>query len=185
MANVFFISEEVLKTKTAINDNVDSGELRYCIEVAQQINIQETLGQPLYQKLMSDVLSNTLSGNYKKLMDDYIVPSLVAWAYYHALDNFFVKFMNAGLVQNSNEQGSKIDHRTFQYLKNNAKSIAEFYDQNTRRYLCAFAYLYPEYNVVPMGEILPKRSSAFGRSIALQPTIPFPSWYGPIPKPQP
>lgn len=178
--DVFFISEEYLKTNTAINENVDSGELRYCILTAQNINIQETLGQELYEKIIFDVSANTIANQYKFLLDKYIVPSTVAWAYYHGLDNFFVKWVNVGLVQNRNEQGSAVDIRTFKYLKDSARSTAEFYDQNTRRYLCAKSNLFPEYNVVKIEKIQPQRGSANRRSIALKPTRFWPSWYGPV-----
>ena len=177
---VFFISEEYLKTNTAINENVDSGELRYCILTAQNINIQETLGQELYEKIIFDVSANTIANQYKFLLDKYIVPSTVAWAYYHGLDNFLVKWVNVGLVQNRNEQGTAIDIRTFKYLKDSARSTAEFYDTNTRRYLCAKSNLFPEYNVVKIEKIQPERGSANRRSIALKPSRFWPSWYGPV-----
>ncbi len=180
LTDVYFISEELLKNRTAINDNVDSGELRYAIQTAQNINIQETLGNKLYDKILNDVSANTITGDYKYLLDTYIVPSTIAWSYYHGLDNFFVKWVNVGLVQNRNEQGSQVDFRTFQFLKNNAKSTAEFYDQNTRRYLCAYASLFPEYNTVDIGVLLPQRDSAYRSSIALGSTKAYPFWYGPV-----
>lgn len=185
MAKVLFVSEQVLKSKTAINENVDTGELRFCIETAQDINIQETLGQELYDKLQFEVSANTLSGDYKYLLDTYVVPATIQWSYYHGLDNFFVKWMNVGLVQNRTEQGSNIDYKTFQFLKNNARSTAQFFDQNMRRYLCAYASLYPQFNQVPIGKILPKRTSAYRSSFALGRGYMWPGWYGPIVKTQP
>lgn len=177
---VFFVSESTLKNNTALNDNIDSQELRFAIITAQNLNIQETLGQPLYEKIQSLISTNTIAGDYKYLLDQYIVPTTIYWAYYHALDNFFVKIMNVGIVANSTEQGNAIDFKTFQFLKNNAKSNAEYYDQAMRRYLCAYASLFPEYNTTPIGEILPQRGSAFRNSVALKPERPWPSWYGPV-----
>lgn len=181
VTDVYFISEELLKNRTAINDNVDSGELRFCIQTAQNLNIQETLGNELFLKIQDDVYNNTITGDYKNLLDTYIVPATIAWSYYHGLDNFFVKWMNVGLVQNRTEQGGNIDFRAFQFLKNNAKSQAEFYDNNMRRYLCAYASLFPEYNVVPIGKLLPQRDSAYRSSIAFGAGRSFyPPWYGPV-----
>jgi len=181
ISDVFFISEEYLKTNTSINENVDSGELRFCILTSQNINIQETLGQPLFEEIQLQVSAGTLTVDNKYLLDKYIVPATTQWAYYHGLDNFFVKWINVGLVQNRNEQGSNIDIRTFKYLKDNARSTAEFYDQNMRRWLCAKANLYPKYNVVDIGKILPERGSANRRSIAMKPTKFYNAWYGPVP----
>lgn len=182
---VFFISENTLKTNTALNDNIDSGELRFSILTAQNLNIQETLGQELYQKLITDVSGGTISGDYQFLLDNYVVPATIYWAYYHALDNFMVKIVNVGIVQNNTEQGQGIDFKTFQFLKNNAKSTAEFYDNIMRKWLCANSGLFPEYNVIPLGKILPQRNSAYGRSISLAPGKFWPAWYGPIVRTQP
>ena len=180
MTDVFFISEEYLKTQTSINDAVDSGELRFCILTAQNINIQETLGQELFEKIQLDVSAGTIANQYKFLLDKYIVPATVQWSYYHGLDNFFVKWVNVGLVQNRNEQGTAVDIRTFKWLKDNARSTAEFYDTNMRRYLCAKSNLFPEYNVVKIEKIQPQRGSANRRSIAMKPTNFWPGWYGPV-----
>ena len=183
MTEVFFISEEYLKTNTAINENVDSGELRFCILTSQNINIQETLGQPLFEEIQQQVSGNTLTPDNRYLLDKYIVPATTQWAYYHGLDNFFVKWVNVGLVQNRNEQGSNIDIRTFKYLKDNARSTAEFYDQNMRRWLCAKSNLYPKYNVVDIGKIMPERGSANRRSIAMRSGNFYPYLDGPVNSP--
>jgi len=180
MTEVFFISEDYLKTNTAINENVDSGELRFAILTSQSINIQETLGQPLYEEIQLQVSGNTLTPDNRYLLDKYIVPATTQWAYYHGLDNFFVKWVNVGLVQNRNEQGSNIDIRTFKYLKDNARSTAEFYDTNMRRWLCAKSNLYPKYNVIEIGKIMPERGSANRRSIAMKSGNFYPYWYGPV-----
>jgi len=180
LVDVYFVSEETLKDRLPVNGNVDSGELRYGVQTAQNLNIQETLGEPLYRKLLDDVSANTITGFYKLLLDTYVVPATISWAQYHLLDNFFIKWMNVGLVSNRTEQGNPIDYRAFQFLKNNAKSTAEFYDQNMRRYLCAYASRYPEYNTVEIGKLLPQRDAAYRSSIALGSTKFYPGWYGPV-----
>lgn len=180
MTDVYFISEETLKDRSWINENVDSGELRWGIQTAQNLNIQETLGEPLFQKIINEVSGNTISGNYKLLLDTYIVPATISWSTYHLLTNFFVKWMNVGLVNNRTEQGNPVDYRTFQFLKNESKSQAEFYDQNMRRYLCAYASNFPEYNTVEIGKLLPQRDSAYRSSIAMGSRAFYPMWYGPV-----
>jgi hypothetical protein len=46
--NVLLISEQKLKSQSPIDPNVDSDELRYGIQQAQNIYIQETLGTNFY-----------------------------------------------------------------------------------------------------------------------------------------
>ena len=52
MNKVLLISEETLKTYTAIQNNVQSDELRFSILQSQQIFLQESLGTNLYEKIL-------------------------------------------------------------------------------------------------------------------------------------
>ena len=206
MNNIMMISEELLKTYTAINDNVQTDELRYCILTSQNIQIQETLGTNLYNKILDLIRTNDISlvvnSNYKTLLDTYIQPALINYSYYMALDNFMVKFMSVGLVQNRSEQGNAIDFKTFQFLKQNAKDQAEFSDNLLRRHLIFRSGLYPEYNNGNLndGQLPPETKSAFASNITLPGAgfywrkkigtgnynamgplcgdSPFPTWYG-------
>ena len=203
MNNIMMISEDVLKTYTAINDNVQTNELRYCILTSQQIQIQETLGTNLYNKMLDLISTGDIqlgvNSNYKTLLDTYIQPALVNYSYYMALDNFMVKFMSVGLVQNRSEQGNSIDFKTFQFLKQNAKDQAEFSDNLLRRHLIFRSGLYPEYNNGNLndGQLPPETKTAFASNITLPGTgyyfnrkkgyndmgylcgdSGFPTWYG-------
>lgn len=150
MNKVLLISEDTLKTYTAINESVQSDELRFCILQAQQIFLQESLGTNLYNQMLNLVQSGAISSPsnavYKNLLDTYIQPTLITYSYYLGMTNFYVKWVSVGMVQNRSEQGDKIDHRTFQYLKADAKQQAEFNDNLLRRHLIFKSGLYPEYN---------------------------------------
>ena len=150
MNKVLLISEDTLKTYTAINENVQSDELRFCILQAQAIFLQESLGTNLYDKMLDlvDTGDISLAGNvvYKNLLDRYIQPMLITYSYYLGMTNFYVKWVSVGMVQNRSEQGSNIDHKTFQYLKTDAKQQGEFNDNLLRRHLIFRSGLYPEYN---------------------------------------
>jgi hypothetical protein len=172
--NVLFISEQKLKDNTPITDNVDSSELRFAIQQSQAIQLQESLGTNLYEYLLKIVDDNTVNTDislirYKELLNNFIQPTLIAWSYYLALDNFWVKFMNVGLVQNRNEQGSAVDLKTLQYLKNNARNQAEFQDNLLRRHLLFRSGWYPEYfsGNLQNGELPPETDSAFKANMTL------------------
>ena len=172
--NVLFISETKLKDNTPITDNVDSSELRFAILQSQAIMIQETLGTNLYEYLLQIVDDNTINTDgalyrYKALMDNYVQPTLIAWSYYLALDNFWVKFINIGLVQNRSEQGNPVDLKTLQYLKSNAKNQAEFQDNLMRRHLLFRSGWYPQYfsGNLQDGQLPPDTDSAFKAPISL------------------
>lgn len=173
MNNILLISEELLKTYSYINENVQSDELRYAIMVSQNIEIQESLGTNLYEKILNLIdngtITDPLNNNYRNLLDKYIQPVLVSYALYRALDNFIVKFMSIGLVQNSSEQGNPIDFKLFLHLKNNAKNDAEFNNNLLRRHLRFKSSLYPEFNNGNLndGELPANNSSPFKSPITL------------------
>jgi hypothetical protein len=209
MNRILLISEETLKTYTAINESVQSDELRFCILQAQAIFLQESLGTNLYEEMLrlvdtGDILQPGYAV-YKNLLDTYIQPMLVTYSYYLGMDNFYVKWISVGLVSNRSEQGEKIDHRTFQYLKSNSKQQAEFNDNLLRRHLIFRSGLYPEYTsgnlnsgqlppipATPFQSPITVPTSAFAWSSKWRATngncnnamgplcagSPFPTWYG-------
>lgn len=159
MAQVYFISETKLKDYTSISQNVDSGSLRQAIRTAQLINLQETLGTSLYNKL-SDLVDSgdiSLSGNsnYKTLLDDYVVDVVIQYSLFYALDDFIYKFMNVGLVQGFSEQGSSLDINTFKMIKNGARDRAEWFDNRLREHLFNNDNLYPAYETSTTDGTLP------------------------------
>ena len=182
MNKVLLISENTLKTYTAINENVQSDELRFCILQSQQIFLQESLGTNLYNQMLKLVGTGTISDPanavYKNLLDTYIQPTLITYSYYLGLDNFYVKWVSVGMVSNRSEQGDKIDHRTFQYLKSNAKQQAEFNDSLLRRHLIFKSGLYPEYTSgnLNAGQLPPIPSTPFQSPMTI-PTTGF-AWSG-------
>lgn len=205
MNNVLLISEELLKTYSYINENVQSDELRYAIMVSQNIEIQESLGTNLYQYILDAVDNGTISSpanaNYKHLLDKYIQPALVGYSLFRAIDNFMAKLMSVGMVQNRSEQGNQIDFKLFLHIKTQAKQDAEFQDNLLRRHLIFKSGLYPEYNNGNLNEgqlppipqapfqspiTLPgsgfywsrKSNLAYGCNGPLCADSPFPTWYG-------
>lgn len=170
--NVLLISEQKLKTQAPIDPNVDSDELRYCIQQAQSIFIQESLGTNFYEQILNQVEDGSISlsanTNNKELLDNFIQPTLVAFSYYILLDNMFVKLVNVGLQQFRSEQSNPIGIKEFQYLKDAAKDRAQFLDNLMRRHLVFENWRYPAYTqVLNNGQLIPEFAGAFKTSITL------------------
>jgi hypothetical protein len=170
--DVLLISEQKLKSNTPINDNVDSSELRFSIQQAQQIFIQETLGTNLYEYILDLVktgdINDPIKVDYKELLNNFITPTLISYSYYLALDNFWVKFVNIGLQNMRSEQGTPIDIRGLTYLKNNARDNAQFNDNLMRRHLVFNNWKYPQYTLTTNnGQLIPEFGGAFKAPITL------------------
>jgi len=172
MSKVLLISTERLKTNTAISKNVDDAELRSAILISQDISLTEAIGTALNNKIQDLVDAGTINqaGNaaYKSLLVDYIQPFLTNQAYYFAMDNFLIKFMNVGLQSPFTEQSSAVDIGTYKLLKNNAKNIAEFYGARLRQYLCDNPSPYPEYTESrPDGGVVAGRGKGYTAPIIM------------------
>ena len=75
-----FISVEYLRRNTIISDNVDAKVLLSIIKMAESKYIKLSIGTSLYDKLHTDVMNNSVSGVYKTLLDDYILPTLTQYS---------------------------------------------------------------------------------------------------------
>ena len=180
--NVLLISEQKLKSQSPIDPNVDSDELRYGIQQAQNIYIQETLGTNFYNEILNQVEDGSISlsaNTYnKELLDNFIQPALVAYSYYIILDNMFVKLVNVGLQQFRSEQSNPVGIKEFQYLKDQARDRAQFLDNLMRRHLVFENWKYPRYTqVTNNGQLIPEFGSPFRTSVILPTNSRF-NYYG-------
>jgi hypothetical protein len=195
--DVLMLSEQRLKDFTPINENVDVSELRFSIQMAQNIFVQESLGTNLFNHILDLIKTGDieLAGNiaYKTLLNQFIQPMLTQYAFYLALDNFFVKFVNIGLQQYRSEQSNSIGQKEFAYMKENAKQQASFLDNLLRRHLVFNNSDYPQYTLTTNnGQLIPEFTGAFKSPITLpglrgyggrygvEPWLncPYPWWYG-------
>jgi hypothetical protein len=170
--NVLLISEQKLKENAPIDQNVDSSELRYGIQQAQSIFLQESLGTNFYEKILEQVQNGdiNLPANVKnkELLNNFIQPMLIAYSYYIVLDNMFIKIVNVGLQQFRSEQSNPVGIKEFTYLKNQAKDRAQFLDNLLRRHLVFQNADYPDYTLTTNnGQLIPEFAGAFKTSITL------------------
>lgn len=190
MNNILLISENVLKSYSYIGENVQANELRYAILTSQNVEIQETLGTKLYNKILNLVDNGDINlagySDYKDLLDKYIQPTLIGFSIFRALDNFIVKFLSIGLVSNQSEQGSRVEFKTYLQLKTNVKDDAEFSNNYLRRYLIFNSSLFPEYTDNQKEQLQPSQNTAFKSPLSIpgnwgwfdERNCPFPAWYG-------
>ena len=76
MATALFISRTDLVKNTILDGNVDTDKFIPYIKIAQEVHIQNYLGSELYNKISSDIIAGTLSGNYLTLVNTYVQPML-------------------------------------------------------------------------------------------------------------
>ena len=162
MTTTLFISENKLKNFTDLNNSVDPDLLKNAVREAQDINIQRMLGYNLYQKLITDVNNNTLTGYYLTLMNEYLQDTLLYWSYYEALESIWLRPRNNGLlIPNGGVEASAVDSNTYDKKRQSVKNKAEWYAERMVGWLIDNETQFPEFGTETGMEIYPDQRSQF------------------------
>ena len=162
MTTTLFISENKLKNFSDLNNALDPDLLKNAIREGQDIHIQRILGYKLYQKIIADVNSSSLSGYYKTLMDDYLQDALLYWAYYEALESIWLRPRNNGLlIPQGGAEALSVDSTTYDKKRQSVKNKAEWYSERMVGWLIDNETRFPEFGTETGMEIVPDQSSQF------------------------
>lgn len=147
---IYLVSVNMVKDNTPINSNVDDNLITTAIFDAQQINVQQICGTKLYKKILALVDSDEIqlpeNSRYKTLLDEYIQPVVISWAYVYSIPVIHTKVMNVGVVNQNSDNSISADIKETQFLLDDARNKAQFYSDMMTRFLIANTKeLYPEY----------------------------------------
>lgn len=134
--NVLLISPDILKERTAIHTNIDEKLLYPTIKVCQDMFIHPLLGSELYNKIVTDVEAGSITGDYKNLLDDYIIDPLCYYVLSEAVSDLTWQLWNKGVVRKSGDNDLP-DAETMEGLRNKYRNRAEWYGERLRTYLVA------------------------------------------------
>lgn len=163
MQNVIFISLEYLKKNTPIQENVDSETIHPFIILAQEKYILPLVGTQLYNKLCTDVQSNSLSGNYLTLMQSYI-QQILAWnTMKESLSFINFQLTNKSVLKKNSENSTAADKEDIMYLEAKIADNAAYFAQRGINYLRANYMNFPELvnNQGDAATIFPVRTEYF------------------------
>lgn len=161
---VSFVDYEYLIMNSPVYGNLDKADIEWLIPMSQDKNIERIVSTALYNKLKSDAIAGTLSGEYQILMDDFICPALVHFIVSDALAFNQIKFTNKGLLVKSSENSEPASEEAFKRYKNQLDEFAEYYGQRIIAHICANEAAFPEYNVFVEGQV-DKASTAYKTTI--------------------
>lgn len=160
--NTLLILPSVLKDRTQMHTNTDDKLIYPTIKVVQDMYIMPLLGTALFNKIQSEIEADTLAGNYKDLMDDFLI-DCICWLTISELpDTINFQFWNGGVGSIQPEEVTNAELGTLYNLKNKYKNYAEHYMKRARLYLLENAStLFPEYRNNPTGidSVLPDQTS--------------------------
>jgi len=144
--NILLISADMLKQRTQIHGNIDEKLLYADIKVAQDMYILPLLGTALFNKLQNDINADQLDGNYKTLLDDYVVDCLVWYTLTESPETMSYQLTNKGLVRKQGDNTQLPGLAEITSLADTYRKRAEFYANRCRLYLEQnAAEMYPQY----------------------------------------
>lgn len=166
MARTYLISTDYLKEHTTINNNVDTNILNSPIQEAQEINVHQICGTKLYKRILDLVRTGDIAlpvnVKYKELLDDYVQPVVVYWAWLYSLPYLAMKAVNKGLQRQVDENSNNANLDEVHYLEENIKDKADFFSQRLADFLLQNRTDYPEYfKNYQIDELQPTTNQAF------------------------
>ena len=139
--DVLLISEEYIKSVTNISDNIANDYLLPSIKLAQDIELEETIGTHLLQKLQVLVYDNNIGNEdnamYKLLLDKYIQPYLAYATIQHLTPTVAYKIANQGVVRTDDEKSYNITTNEVDKVSEHYKHLANVYKKRLQLFLIA------------------------------------------------
>ena len=145
MATALFISRTDLVKNTIIDGNVDTDKFIQFIKIAQEIHITNYLGSKLYDKISTDIVANTLTGDYLSLVNDYIQPMLIHFAMVEYLPFASFQIKNGGVFKHSSESSESVSKSEIEFLIQKQRDFSEYYTRRFVDYICFNSTKFPEY----------------------------------------
>lgn len=158
-----FVSEEKLKSFTAIHASVSPTDLVPFVIQSQDLVLADYLGATFYKQLKDQVVNNTVTTVNRTIMDDYIAPALCNLAFYYALPGLTYKVFQKSVLKPGSESSQQIGLDELKFLQSQAKDVAYNYLKKLQVYLKNNLSLYPAYSsyLLSDGNAPNKRSPYF------------------------
>ena len=144
---VYLVTEQLVLDSTTMDKNLLSANLKPAILICQKINVSTICGDKLINKIYSEIENDTLTGNYKKLVDDYLTDVTIYGTLYHASTNLLTKFTNRGLQTEFSETSTSSDLSVYREVKSDSANKMQFFAARANKWLFQNRNLFPEYEI--------------------------------------
>ena len=161
MAEALLISRNDIVKFTALNGNIDTDSFIQWIKVAQDIHIQNYTGTNLLDKIKTDIINNTLAGNYLTLTTLYLKPMLIHWAMVEYLPFSAYTIANKGVFKHTSENATSVEKNEVDFLVEKERMIAQNYTERFITYINFNNSLFPEYSTNSNADMFPSTQNNF------------------------
>tara|TARA_S200002703_G_scaffold154380_1_gene157079 strand:+ start:214 stop:714 length:501 start_codon:yes stop_codon:yes gene_type:complete len=161
MAEALLVTRKDIIKFSALNGNVDTDKFIQYIKIAQDIHIQNYLGTDLLNKIEGYILSDTLTGDYLTLVNDWIKPCLIHWALVEYLPFAAYTVSNKGVFKHSSENAENVSKEEVDFLLEKERDTAQYYTDRLINHLSFNNSKYPEYNTNNNEDVYPDKDASF------------------------
>ena len=153
------ITPQELKDSCLIDINVLDSNCLPGIKHSQELNLRKLIGESLYNAIITKIDSNTLTGKYKTLVDDYIKDYLYLDAAAEIQPLIASKIRNAGVVVTNEENFKSAEDDSIDRKVKYYKTRADAYGLLVINYIRKNSADFPEFHTEDCNEIKPQDSS--------------------------
>jgi len=157
-----YISPSLVKRDTALGSTVDDNLLQPYIRIAQDRWILPALGTRLDTKLKTDIRSDSVTGVYQTLLEDYIQPALVQLSFAEVAYVVRLRFANNSVTVGNSEQGGSASMSDVKKVVDQSQEIGMFYRERMIEYLTFNSGSFPEYTSNTGADMSPSKRNYFG-----------------------
>lgn len=148
MNNVLFANVTELKDSGIIDKNIQDIDIMVSIRKVQSTVIQSVLGTNLYDRIVDEITSDSVSDAVKILLDAYIFEAI---AYLTKADlqlELSFRTCSTGLQSTNDETKTNAFLSEIKYIKQHNDNTAQFYVNRMEEFIKAYKEQYPEYCTV-------------------------------------
>lgn len=162
MSEALFLQTADIVKFTSLNGNVDKDNFIQYVKIAQDIHILNYLGENLFKKISTDIVNDTLTGDYLTLVNTYIKPMLIHWAMAEYLPWAAYTIANKGVYKHSADGAEVVSKTEVDYLQGKEIETAQAYTRRFIDYMQKYYSLFPEYSSNEQFEVKPDKQADFG-----------------------
>lgn len=140
-----------LTKATPLGGNIDIDRYSFCVEDAQNSKVKELLGDTLYNKIETDYLAETLTGDYLTLYNEFIKPIIIHQSAVEYLNIGSLQVSNGGIYEHIPANGQPADTAKIKLMIDSQRLKVEMYTERLNRWLIRVyppEYIYHYENIV-------------------------------------
>lgn len=136
MAEILFISKTEMTNTTILGGNVDFDKYSFCVLDTQLRVLEPLLGTELYEKIKTDLETETLSGLYLELFNDYIKPitKFASVANYLEIGSYLVD--NGGIYKHTADNKENVERNEVMSLVQKYNGMADMFIGRFQKWIC-------------------------------------------------